>query len=343
MALRGVLTHRKTRKLARLLGIDPCCAMGILEALWHVTASQFPTGAIGRMGDDEIADQMFSTRDPAVLIGALKEAEWLDEHPRHRLIVHDWHIHSDNTLDAQLMRRGERYANGAIPRGSKIGKTSTSGRQSEFDDLIERFYRSPAPGLFQQDQVIAAGERQDRIREQEAAPNVLHFTPAPDGAARSLPVPEPEPVPVPEPAPDSVEPHRSEEMWIAGEKEQRARSQDRSVLARKALDTASRHVVKACGWYGTTAARLQSVVWMALDAECGRRHAPPAEIAQRTAERMVRNYAEWTRAGPLVEYPRAPSKFFEEGHWQGDATWRYDQAALRTMRLRSQACAGMAV
>lgn len=45
MALRGTLTHRKTRRLARLLEVDGPTALGILEALWHVTAEGLQTKA----------------------------------------------------------------------------------------------------------------------------------------------------------------------------------------------------------------------------------------------------------------------------------------------------------
>ena len=38
MALRGTLTHWKTRLLANELGVSPAHALGLLEALWHVTA-----------------------------------------------------------------------------------------------------------------------------------------------------------------------------------------------------------------------------------------------------------------------------------------------------------------
>jgi hypothetical protein len=56
MALRGTLTHRKIRTLTRILGISPCFALGIVEALWHVTAEQAPAGNIGRMSDADICN-----------------------------------------------------------------------------------------------------------------------------------------------------------------------------------------------------------------------------------------------------------------------------------------------
>lgn len=122
MALRGTLTHRKTRRLATALGIDPCFALGIEEAIWHVTAEQAPPGDIGRLSDYDIADEIFYGGDPAILIRALVAAGLLDEHSEHRLIVHDWHVHSDDATDNKLSRAGWRYANGELPRMRRLSK-----------------------------------------------------------------------------------------------------------------------------------------------------------------------------------------------------------------------------
>lgn len=122
MALRGTLTHRKTRRLAQLLGIDLCFAMGLLEALWHVTGEQAPNGAIGRMSDQDIAMEMFYSGDPKVLIDSLIAAVLVDRDETHRLIVHDWHIHSDDGTDNKLARSVARYANGELPRMRRLSK-----------------------------------------------------------------------------------------------------------------------------------------------------------------------------------------------------------------------------
>lgn len=114
MALRGTLTHWKTRSLAEVLGLDPPQALGILEALWHVTAEDAPGGNIGRLSNQAIALQMFSRIDPDRLIAALIQSGHLDEHPVHRLLVHDWHVHADSNTKRKVARRHESmYAMGA--------------------------------------------------------------------------------------------------------------------------------------------------------------------------------------------------------------------------------------
>jgi hypothetical protein len=105
MALRGTLTHWKTRMLAQSLGIDPSFALGLLESLWHVTAEDAPGGNIGRLSNQAIAMQMFTSMDPDRLIKALIASKHLDEHPVHRLLVHDWDKHADYNTKRKVARQ----------------------------------------------------------------------------------------------------------------------------------------------------------------------------------------------------------------------------------------------
>jgi len=104
MALRGTLTHWKTRLLAKELGMMPCQALGILEALWHVTAELAPAGNIGRLPNMAIAMEMFYEGDPDKLIGALVMSGHLDQDAEHRLLIHDWSQHVDYNTRRKLER-----------------------------------------------------------------------------------------------------------------------------------------------------------------------------------------------------------------------------------------------
>jgi hypothetical protein len=106
MALRGTLTHWKTRLLAKELQMMPCQALGILEALWHTVAELAPAGNIGRLPNQAIAMEMFYEGDADALIAALITSRHLEEHPEHRLIVHDWSQHSDHNTKRKVERRG---------------------------------------------------------------------------------------------------------------------------------------------------------------------------------------------------------------------------------------------
>jgi hypothetical protein len=116
MALRGTLTHWKTRVLAQKLSIEPWAALGLLESLWHTTAELAPSGNIGRLPNKAIAMEMFYAGDPDQLVDALLESGHLDRSAQHRLVIHDWSEHSDYNTRRKVKRRGELMADGNAPR-----------------------------------------------------------------------------------------------------------------------------------------------------------------------------------------------------------------------------------
>ena len=134
MALRGTLTHRTTRRLGSLLHIPACFALGIIESLWHVTGEQAPTGAIGKMSDEDIAMEMFYDGDAPAMILALVQSGFLEPNEEHRLIVHDWHIHSDDATDNKLSRNGMRYANGELPRMRRLSAKEREKACARYED-----------------------------------------------------------------------------------------------------------------------------------------------------------------------------------------------------------------
>ena len=132
MALRGTLTHWKTRVLAQHLGMMQCQALGIVEALWHATAERAPAGNIGRLSNKAIALEMYYDGDPDELVAALIASVHLDQSEEHRLIVHDWATYADDATDNKLARLGSRYATGEMPRMKRLSK-------QEREQLSERF------------------------------------------------------------------------------------------------------------------------------------------------------------------------------------------------------------
>jgi hypothetical protein len=137
MALRGTLTHRKTRRLGNLMHIPACFALGIVESLWHVTGEQAPTGAIGKMSDEDIAMEMFYDGDAPAMILALVQSGFLEANEEHRLIVHDWHIHASNSVRLELMRRGERFADGSPARPNQHLRIEGSTKRTRRRDREE--------------------------------------------------------------------------------------------------------------------------------------------------------------------------------------------------------------
>jgi hypothetical protein len=96
---RGTPNHPKTRALAKRLGIPIYSAVGILEMLWHTTAVFTPQGNIGKISDQEIANEIgFPEERASELIEAFLSCGWLDKDPTYRLIIHDWHEHADGIV-----------------------------------------------------------------------------------------------------------------------------------------------------------------------------------------------------------------------------------------------------
>lgn len=123
---RGTPRHPKVDDLAQRLGIPKYSAVGILELLWHFTAEFALAGDVGRFSDEVIAravcwddasmmlgssqDRTIKKNDAASwLISCLVEAGWIDKCDCHRLRVHDWNEHADQTVERVLAKRGQRF------------------------------------------------------------------------------------------------------------------------------------------------------------------------------------------------------------------------------------------
>ncbi len=103
---RSTPEHPKLLDLCARLHLRRWEAVGILESLWHFTAKFAPQGDIGRFTNTAIAKGIDWNRAPERLITALVESRWLDECDCHRLMIHDWSDHADQTLKRLLASRG---------------------------------------------------------------------------------------------------------------------------------------------------------------------------------------------------------------------------------------------
>ena len=114
---RGTVEHPKTAALASMLGVKRHVAVGLLEMLWHHTARYAPRGDIGKWKDCQIAAALdWPNDDSGRLIQCLVDSGWIDLSPEHRLLIHDWHEHSDGTCDKYLADNGMIYATSHDPR-----------------------------------------------------------------------------------------------------------------------------------------------------------------------------------------------------------------------------------
>ncbi len=127
---RGTIEHPKTQMLADLLGIPLLHAVGIIESLFHWTAKYVRTGAIGSCTNAVIAKRIHWDGDPDKLIEALVAAKgtgekgWLETHKKHRLVVHDWHDHADDSVRKTMKNNRELFWNGSPPFPERVGNFS---------------------------------------------------------------------------------------------------------------------------------------------------------------------------------------------------------------------------
>lgn len=133
---RGTIEHPKTEHLAELLSISMAQAVGHLEALFHFTAKYAMRGNIGSWGNKQIAKRCLWDGDPDVFVQALINANggkrhgWIEAHSEHRLIVHDWHRHADESVKKTLKNNNESFV--------------MSDESSTVPELSGTFRKSPA-------------------------------------------------------------------------------------------------------------------------------------------------------------------------------------------------------
>lgn len=158
---RAVLGHTKFKKLTHLMGIPDYQAVGILEMLWQLTARQAPAGDLGRIPDDEIAIFLGWPGDVAPLLDTLTHVGFIDAHKEHRFVVHDWSEHCEDAVHAQLARARCTFADGTIPRTSKLGREERAKVTEELAKLSSRNRRNTAAGGGRRRNTAAGGGRKE--------------------------------------------------------------------------------------------------------------------------------------------------------------------------------------
>lgn len=123
---RGTPRNPKTEDLAEALGREFAAAIGYLELLWHFTAEFAPRGDVGRFSNERIEAACRWKGARGRLISALTETRWLDTDHIHRLVVHDWSEHADESVRQRLKRANEWFV---IDTAKVKGKTASTEGQ----------------------------------------------------------------------------------------------------------------------------------------------------------------------------------------------------------------------
>lgn len=106
---RGTPEHPKVYTLAAVLNVQRWGAVGILESMWHFAQEYAQAGDVGRHADEAIARAIGWTDNAATLVSGLVQAGWLDRCICHRLRVHDWPGHADQTVQRWLTARNQGF------------------------------------------------------------------------------------------------------------------------------------------------------------------------------------------------------------------------------------------
>ncbi|CDN44010.1 Primosome, DnaD subunit [Paenibacillus sp. P22] len=108
--------HPKTRKLARLLGVEVPTALGHLHLMWYWVFDYAKDGDLSQIEDEDIADGALWTGDPQKFMRAMIDSKWIDELEGGR-VVHDWNSHGGRLIqkmakeaDRKKQKRDEQAA-----------------------------------------------------------------------------------------------------------------------------------------------------------------------------------------------------------------------------------------
>lgn len=135
---RGTPDHPKTRALIRRLGVHEVQVLGHLELLWqHFAPAYAPRGDIGRHTDQGIEDGLRWTGEPGVLVRALVAERFLDPHPTHRLLIHNWPKHAEDSVHRQLARACQRFADGTAPKLNHLTRLERERAEAAYGAMAE--------------------------------------------------------------------------------------------------------------------------------------------------------------------------------------------------------------
>lgn len=100
------LDHPKTLDLAARLKCSLPQAIGHLELLWAWTGKKAAQGNVGKWPNGAIARACFWDGDPDEFVKALEESGFIDRHPKHRYLIHDWKDHAPRWVKSKLKTEG---------------------------------------------------------------------------------------------------------------------------------------------------------------------------------------------------------------------------------------------
>lgn len=109
------LDHPKTLDFASRLRVELPTAIGYLELLWAFTGKKAPQGNIGKFSDGSIAMACYFRGDPQAFLQSLLQSGFIDAHPVHRYVIHDWQEHAPRWVSAKLKKLNAQFVGNGEP------------------------------------------------------------------------------------------------------------------------------------------------------------------------------------------------------------------------------------
>lgn len=122
----SLLTHRKTLRLGRLLGMDRFCVVGRLVALWGWALDNAPDGVVAVADADILADVMGWGGEPGQLCDALLGSGFFELDDGF-YVLHDWYVYAGKLIE-------KRQANAERMRTARARASRPSDAAGALDD-----------------------------------------------------------------------------------------------------------------------------------------------------------------------------------------------------------------
>lgn len=128
----GLARHKKTKRLARKLGVSVPAAIGHLHLLWWWALDNLPDGKISDLEPEDIADEMMWEEDAQELIESLVEVGFIDR-TDDGLYIHDWHDYIGKLLEKRKADSDRKRKSRESSAGHPSDKKRTSNGQGADD------------------------------------------------------------------------------------------------------------------------------------------------------------------------------------------------------------------
>jgi len=130
---REAIAHTKMARLCQALNILIYHAVGLIEMLLKLVERETPQGNIGKLTDEAIGGALGYEGDPHVLVQAFVSSGWLDEHPVHRLVMHDFSEHAEDFVHMRLARARLFFSDGKPPKFKRLPTEERVAAQRFYD------------------------------------------------------------------------------------------------------------------------------------------------------------------------------------------------------------------